>query len=68
MIHCPIGKIQFTKEDLLKNFATLADAILRAKPSAAKGTYIKSAFLTTTMGPSIKLDSRSLATEVKELV
>src|SRR5574344_2420844 len=42
MVHCPIGKIQFSHDDLLKNYATLADAILRAKPSSAKGTYIKS--------------------------
>lgn len=68
MIHCPIGKIQFSEADLLKNFATLADAILRAKPAAAKGTYVKSLFLTTTMGPSIKLDSKNLASEVKELI
>lgn len=66
MIHVPIGKVNFTSEDLLKNYVTLADAILRAKPSAAKGTYIKSAFLTTTMGPSIKLDSKNVAAEVKE--
>ncbi len=68
MIHCPIGKIQFTSEDLAKNFATLAEAVLKAKPPGAKGTYVKSAFLTTTMGPSIKLDSRNLATEVRELI
>ena len=68
MIHCPIGKIQFTSEDLAKNYATLAEAILKAKPSAAKGTYVKSAFLTTTMGPSIKLDTKNLAAEVRELV
>lgn len=68
MIHCPIGKIQFSSEDLLKNYATLADAILRAKPASAKGTFVKSAHLTTTMGPSIKLDSKGLAAEVKELV
>ena len=68
MIHVPIGKIEFSEEDLVKNYATLAEAILKAKPSAAKGVYIKSAFLTTTMGPSIKLDSRNIASEVKELV
>ena len=68
MIHCPIGKIQFSEADLLKNFATLADAILRAKPSVAKGTYVKSLFLTTTMGPSIKLDSKNVAAEVKEII
>lgn len=68
MIHCPIGKIQFSVEDLAKNFATLAEAILKAKPSVAKGTYVKSVYLTTTMGPSIKLDSKTLSAEVKELV
>ena len=68
MIHVPIGKIEFSEEDFVKNYATLAEAILKAKPSAAKGVYIKSAFLTTTMGPSIKLDSKNIASEVKELV
>jgi len=68
MIHCPIGKIQFSSEDLVKNYATLADAILRAKPSSSKGTYIKSLYLTTTMGPGIKLDAKNVASEVKELV
>lgn len=68
MIHCPIGKIQFSEADLLKNYATLADAILRAKPSAAKGTYIKSAYLATTMGPGIKLDSKNIPSEVKEII
>lgn len=68
MIHVPIGKIEFSEEDLVKNYATLAEAILKVKPSAAKGVYIKSAFLTTTMGPSIKLDSKNIASEVKELV
>lgn len=41
MIHCPIGKVQFANEDLVKNYGTLVDAVLRAKPSAAKGTYVK---------------------------
>ena len=68
MIHCPIGKVEFTEEDLVKNFATLADAILRAKPASAKGTYVKSVYLTTTMGPGIKLDAKNLATEVREVV
>ncbi|MBQ3311227.1 50S ribosomal protein L1 [bacterium] len=66
MIHCPIGKVQFSVEDLMKNYATLAEAILKAKPASAKGTYIKSAYLATTMGPGIKLDTKSLATEVKD--
>ena len=68
MIHCPIGKVEFSEEDLLKNFATLADAVLRAKPSSAKGTYVKSVYLTTTMGPGIKLDAKNMATEVREVV
>jgi large subunit ribosomal protein L1 len=68
MIHCPIGKIQFSEADLLKNFATLGDAILRAKPSSAKGTYVKSLYLATTMGPGIKLDAKNLSSEVKEIL
>ena len=66
MIHVPIGKIQFTAEDLMKNYVTLADAVLRAKPSTSKGVYLKSVHLTTTMGPSIKLDNKNVAAEVKE--
>ncbi len=68
MIHCPVGKVKFTADDLVKNFATLADAILKAKPSSAKGTFVKSVYITTTMGPSIKLDNKGLAAEVKEIV
>ncbi len=68
MVHVPIGKVQFEQKDLLVNFATLADAILKAKPSAAKGTYVKSVYLATTMGPGLKLDPKNLAAEVKELV
>ena len=68
MIHCPIGKVQFSVEDLMKNYATLAEAILKAKPASAKGTYIKSAYLATTMGPGIKLDTKTLATEVKDYI
>ena len=66
MIHVPIGKIQFTADDLMKNYVTLADAVLRAKPSTSKGVYLKSVHLTTTMGPSIKLDNKNVAAEVKE--
>ena len=68
MIHCPFGKIGFEKEDLMKNFSTLADAIIKAKPSAAKGTYIKSLYIATTMGPGIKIDSKNVGTEIKEYV
>ena len=66
MIHCPVGKVNFSFEDVMKNFVTLADAVLRAKPSTSKGTYLKSIYLTTTMGPGIKLDAKNIPTEVKE--
>lgn len=66
MIHVPLGKMNFSAEDLMKNFATLADAVLRAKPSAAKGTYMKSVYLTTTMGPGIKIEPKQLPAEIKE--
>ena len=68
MIHVPLGKMKFSTDDLMKNFATLADAVLKAKPSAAKGTYLKSVYLTTTMGPGIKLDAKNTPAEVKEYV
>ncbi len=68
MIHVPIGKVKFNNDDLVKNWATLTEAVLKAKPSAAKGTYVKSAYLTTTMGPGIKLDAKNLANEVKEYI
>ncbi|HEY66511.1 MAG TPA: 50S ribosomal protein L1 [Caldilineae bacterium] len=60
-IHVPIGKVSFPKEHLLENLATMVDAINRARPAAAKGTYIRKAYLTATMSPSIKLDPMELA-------
>lgn len=54
--HCPIGKVSFGKEKLIENLNTLMDAIIKAKPAAAKGTYIKSLVLSTTMGPGVKFN------------
>ena len=68
IIHVPLGKMSFSEEDLVKNFAAVADAVIKAKPSATKGTYVKSVYLTTTMGPSIKVDDKNVASEVKALV
>ncbi len=68
MIHVPLGKMKFSTDDLMKNFVTLADAVLKAKPSSAKGTYLKSIYLSTTMGPGIKLDAKNTPAEVKEYV
>lgn len=59
IIHLPIGKASFDKEKLLENLAAAIDAIVRAKPSGAKGQYIRSAFLSTAMGPGFKLDITS---------
>ena len=56
IIHCPIGKASFGKEKLLENFDALLGAIVKAKPAAAKGQYIKSCVVSTTMGPGIRLN------------
>jgi large subunit ribosomal protein L1 len=56
LIHVPIGKVSFDDERLLENMAALVDAIVKAKPAGAKGQYIRSISLTTTMGPGIKLE------------
>jgi len=68
MIHVPLGKMSFSEENLMKNYCALADAVIRVKPATAKGTYIKSAYLTTTMGPGIKLDTKQLPFEIKEYI
>ncbi len=56
IIHVPIGKASFGSDMLLANLTSVVEAVMKAKPSGAKGQYVKSAFLTTTMGPGIKLD------------
>jgi large subunit ribosomal protein L1 len=56
VIHVPIGKLSFTDEQLATNFGSLMDAVVRAKPTGAKGQYIRSIAMTTTMSPSIMLD------------
>ena len=56
IIHCPIGKASFGKEKLLENFDALLSAIVKAKPAAAKGQYIKSCVVSTTMGPGIRIN------------
>jgi len=57
VVHLSIGKISFSEQDLLENYAAVIDEIFRAKPAAAKGRYIISITLTTTMGPGIRIDS-----------
>lgn len=55
-LHAPIGKLSFEDDKLIENFSALAETIVRAKPSASKGTYIRNAVITSTMGPAIKVD------------
>ena len=57
IIHCPIGKASFEADKLNENFETLLGAIVKAKPAAAKGQYIRSCVVTTTMGPSVKVST-----------
>lgn len=57
IIHCPVGKVSFGPEKLQENFETLLSAIAKAKPAAAKGQYIKSCVVATTMGPGIKVNA-----------
>ena len=55
--HCPIGKTSFDSDKLVENMNTLMEAVIKAKPATAKGTYIKSLYMSSTMGPSIKINS-----------
>ena len=56
IIHCPIGKVSFGAEKLGENLQTLMDAINKAKPAAAKGTYVRSLYLSSTMGPGVRVN------------
>ncbi|MDD6214322.1 MAG: 50S ribosomal protein L1, partial [Firmicutes bacterium] len=60
IIHCPIGKASFGKEKLTENFNAIMGAIIKAKPSAAKGQYLRSVVVSTTMGPGIKVNGSKL--------
>ena len=57
IIHCPIGKVSFGAEKLSENLRTLTNAVVRAKPAAAKGQYIRSCVVTSTMGPGVKIST-----------
>ncbi len=61
IIHCPVGKISFTEEQLMENFDALMGAVLKARPSALKGQYIRSVTLASTMGPGVKVSVAKLA-------
>ncbi|MBI4286849.1 MAG: 50S ribosomal protein L1 [Chloroflexi bacterium] len=59
IVHLPIGKVSFEEQKLQENLNAIVDAILRGRPSGAKGQYVRSAYLTTSMGPGIKLDLKA---------
>jgi len=61
IIHCPIGKVSFGVEKLVENFSTLLGAIVKAKPAAAKGQYIKSCVVASTMGPGVKINPAKIS-------
>ena len=61
IIHVPLGKASFTEEQLKENFQTLIGAVIKAKPSAAKGQYLRSVTLASTMGPGVKLNTAKLS-------
>ena len=60
VIHCSIGKKSFGKEKLLENYQALLEAIIKAKPAAAKGQYVKSIAITSTMGPGVKVSTKNI--------
>ncbi len=61
IIHVPVGKVSFGPEKLAENFQTLMSAIIKAKPAAAKGQYLKSVVISTTMGPGIKINTAKIS-------
>ena len=60
IIHCPIGKVSFGPEKLTENYNTLMGAIVKAKPAAAKGQYIRSCVAAATMGPGVRMNTAKL--------
>jgi large subunit ribosomal protein L1 len=66
IVHAPVGKSSFPTANLLQNAHALVDAIVKAKPAAAKGKYLKSLTLSTTMGPAIRIDTSSVETAVRK--
>ena len=60
VVHVPIGKVSFPKENLIENAYALVSSVLKAKPAAAKGKYVKSIAVASTMGPGVRIDSTSV--------
>jgi large subunit ribosomal protein L1 len=65
LVHVPVGKMSFTSDKLVDNATTLITSVIRAKPAAAKGKYIKGATLSSTMGPGISIDTTPMEAAAK---
>ena len=65
IIHAPIGKMSFPTQNLIENAHALVDSVVKAKPSAAKGKYLKSVTMSSTMGPGIAIDTTHVTEVVK---
>jgi len=65
-VHVPIGKVRFDEQQLIENATSVIEAIIRARPASAKGTYLKSAAISSTMGPGVKLDTGDLIARVRK--
>lgn len=63
-IHVPVGKVSFSEDQIFENAAAVVDAVVKARPSAVKGTYMKSCTISSTMGPGFRLDTNALGAEV----
>lgn len=61
IVHCPVGKVSFGSEKIVENLKVLLEAVVRAKPSSAKGAYLRSVALTSTMGPAVRVDTSKAA-------
>lgn len=66
IVHAPIGKVSFADEKLMENFTALLDALIKAKPTAAKGTYVKSVTVSSTMGPGVRINAQKAAGAVAQ--